>query len=187
LADIEDMVIQMINDDKEAFNTIITLYYPKALRLAFLISGKYADSEDIVQEAFTSCYINRKKIKQPKYFETWLYKIISRKAWAYSKKAKREQPVEEVFEENTPDSFSLADSVIDSIENKEIFNAVMSLPIKQRTVVVLYYYNSLTTKEIAQITGSFEGTVKSRLHNARKSIRKIIESSKNSYEQEVPI
>ncbi len=187
MTDIENLVVQMINDDKYAFNDLMTIYYPKAMRLAFLISGKYADSEDIVQEAFTSCYINRKKIKEPKYFERWLYKIISRKAWAYSKKAKREQPAPEVFEENTPDSFSLADSVIDSIENKEIFNAVMSLPIKQRTVVVLYYYNSLTTKEIAQITGSFEGTVKSRLHNARKAIKKIIESSENSYKQEVPI
>lgn len=60
------------------------------------------------------------------------------------------------------------ETVIEDENRKEIWEAVMQLNLKLRTVVVLYYYNDLSTKEIAQITHSLEGTVKSRLYTARK-------------------
>ena len=47
-----------------------------------------------------------------------------------------------------------------------------SLDEKHRSIVVLYYFNDFTTAEIARITGCFEGTVKSRLHAARKKLEK---------------
>ena len=48
-------------------------------------------------------------------------------------------------------------------EKKELLKAIGTLPIKQRTAVILFYFNGFSSKEIAHITGSFEGTVKSRL------------------------
>ena len=153
------------------------IYYGKALRLAYLISGNYTDSQDIVQETFISCYINRTKIKQPQLFEGYLYKTLSRKAWAHCKKRKYEQPVDEIFDESVADSFSVSESYIQKEESRRILKVISSLPIKQRTVVILYYYNGLTTKEISHITGLFEGTVKSRLFSARKAIKKQLEKT----------
>ena len=46
-----------------------------------------------------------------------------------------------------------------------------NLELKQKTVIVLYYFNGFTIKEIAKIMGCFEGTVKSRLHSARKNLK----------------
>ena len=182
--DAKETAEQMLKGGRREFESIVEIYYPKAMRLAYLISGSYADSQDIVQEAFTSCYINRGKIKEPQYFERYLYKTLSRKAWSYCKKMRREQPVEEIFDENTADNFSVAEDFVQRQENRQIFSIILSLPIKQRTAVILYYYNNLSTKEIAKITGSFEGTVKSRLFSARKSIKKQLEAAEAGFKNE---
>ena len=58
-----ELVRKMISGDKDAFAGLMEIYQKQALRAAYLISGNYADSEDIVQETFTSCYINRKQIR----------------------------------------------------------------------------------------------------------------------------
>ena len=60
-------------------------------------------------------------------------------------------------------------------EAQTIARAVRGLPVKQRTVVVLYYYQEYQINEIAQMLGCLEGTVKSRLHTARKHLKKALE------------
>lgn len=64
-----ELVRKMISGDKDAFAGLMEIYQKQALRAAYLISGNYADSEDIVQETFTSCYINRKQIRDPEAFK----------------------------------------------------------------------------------------------------------------------
>lgn len=183
--DTKEVAEQMLEGSVEAFEKIVEIYYAKALRLAYLISGNYADSQDIVQEAFISCYDSRGKIKQAEYFDKYLYKTVSRKSWAYCKKIRREQPVEQVFDENTSDDISVDNSFIQKQENIQLFKIIQSLPVKQRTAIILYYYNNLSTKEIANITGCFEGTVKSRLFSARKIIKKELELSNLDFKKEV--
>ncbi|MDF2886172.1 MAG: polymerase, sigma-24 subunit, subfamily, partial [Lacrimispora sp.] len=58
----------------------------------------------------------------------------------------------------------------------QIRNALSELDMKYRTVILLYYYNELSTKEIARVTGTMEGTVKSRLFKARKLLKGILEA-----------
>ena len=57
-----EIVIQMQQGKEEAFDLLFDMYKNKAFRLAYLISGSYTDSEDIVQEAFVTCYVNRKPV-----------------------------------------------------------------------------------------------------------------------------
>lgn len=66
--------------------------------------------------------------------------------------------------------------VLEAETAKEIQAALSHLDIKYRTVILLYYYNELSTKEIAQITGAMEGTVKSRLHKARKLLKDLLKA-----------
>ena len=61
-------------------------------------------------------------------------------------------------------------------EAEAITQAVRKLPVKQRTVVVLYYYQEYQISEIAQIVGCLEGTVKSRLHTARKKLKSVLKT-----------
>ena len=72
--DEENIVRRMIDGDMEAFGTLMEQYEKPALRAAWLISGNAADSEDIVQETFTACYLNRKKLREPAAFKTWFFR-----------------------------------------------------------------------------------------------------------------
>ena len=59
-----ELVRRFLDGDREAFEEIINLYQAQALRSAYLISGNYADSEDIVQETFVACFLNRTQMRR---------------------------------------------------------------------------------------------------------------------------
>ena len=86
--DEENIVRRMINGDMDAFGELMEKYERPALRAAWLISGNAADSEDIVQETFTACYLNRKKLRDPAAFKTWFYRIL-RSAESHGKNSRR--------------------------------------------------------------------------------------------------
>ena len=179
------LVQRMMSDDRDAFECLMKHYYPKTLRMAYLISGNYADSEDIVQETFVLCYVNRKKIKEPEHFERWLYKTLTRESWRICRLRKREQPVDEVFGEDTPGSSSVLEEVINAARDRELYGAIEKLPAKQRTVIVLYYFNQLSSREIAKVMGCMEGTVKSRLFTARKNLKRVLADEHYTMKKEV--
>ena len=162
-----ELVRKMISGDKDAFAGLMEIYQKQALRAAYLISGNYADSEDIVQETFTSCYINRKQIRDPEAFKGWFYKTLSRKA-------RREQPAEEVYPEEKEAPGGLLSRVILKEEEQALYREILRLPVKQRTVIILYYYNEMTIKEIAAACGCLEGTVKSRLFHGKARLKEAL-------------
>ena len=164
-----ELARRMMEGDSQAFDRIMEYYYPKVLRMAYLISGSYADSEDIVQETFVLCWTNRRKIKDPESFGSWI-----------CRKHRKEQPVEAVYGEEEPQSGSVLEEVMKRSRDQELYRAVRNLPVKQRTAVVLYYFNRMSAKEIAQIMGCLEGTVKSRLYTARENLKKELTKEQNT-------
>lgn len=94
-----ELVRKMISGDKDAFAGLMEIYQKQALRAAYLISGNYADSEDIVQETFTSCYINRKQIRDPEAFKGWFYKTLSGRPGGSAGRPDGNSPAEEVYPE----------------------------------------------------------------------------------------
>ena len=167
-----EMIVRMQQGEEEAFSWLFQKYQSRVLRMAYLISGNYADSEDIVQETFVKCYTYRRHLKDPEKFESWLCQIMTRTAWRLIKKNRREQPAEEIRDEYEPDQISTPlEAVLRSEEKKRLWEAVGRLEIRQRPAVVLYYYNQMSTKEIARAMGCLEGTVKSRLYTARRHLK----------------
>lgn len=171
-------VERMIEGDESAFEQLFDRYHNKLYRMAYLISGNHADSEDIVQETFLKCYLNRRKLKDSASFEGWLCRILTRTAWRIGRSSKKEEPVEELWKQREEDGCQAGplEELLLGQQREQIFEAVKELPVKQRTAVVLYYYNQLNTKEIAKAMGCLEGTVKSRLHSARKNLERTLKA-----------
>lgn len=166
-----ELVRQMQQGNTDAFDQIFELYKNKLFRMAYLISGNYADSEDIVQETFVKCYCSCKNLKDCSSFSSWLYRILTRIAWRYGKKHRREEPVEDLYENGEPESSEIPlELILKNEEQSQIYSAIQCLEQKQRTVIILYYFNQLSTKEISRVMGCMEGTVKSRLYTARKNL-----------------
>lgn len=159
--------------DLVSFEELYSLYRQKALGMAYIIGGSRNMAEDIVQEAFVVCYQHIRQLKDPDMFNTWFYRILVRVGWRMVKKQKRHVSIDESGTEKIPNlSYNSKESQIDKInDNLLIREAIRKLTLPIRSVVILYYFNELTVKEISKILDCFQGTVKSRLHKARKQLK----------------
>lgn len=172
-----ELVRRMKQGERAAFDKLYEQYYDKLYRTACMITGNRADGEDVTQETFIKMYLHCTELKKDEQFRYWLYKILNRTAWQLAKKHSKEQPDEQILELA---DLSIHDSpAVQFLKNERdqaIINAVHSLEHRQRTAVILYYYNELSTKEIAKITECMEGTVKSRLFTARKNLKSLLKN-----------
>lgn len=167
-----ELVKKIQSGDMNALGEIFEIYKNQALKYAYLITGNKFTSEDIVQEAFIKCYLSAKSLKNVEMFKAWFFKILTRIAWKHVGKEKKAMPVDNILEK--ADGESIDKSINMYIRNQEeqaLHAEIEHLDLKQKTVIILYYFNGLSIKEIAKVMGSFEGTVKSRLYSARKKLK----------------
>ena len=166
------LILKIKDGDQDAFCTLVKKYQTQVLRTAYLISNNRYTSEEIVQETFVQCYLHIGKLKNPNQFKSWFYKILIRTAWKQIKKDNCAIPTESIIEK--ADFESINDTLNCYIQNEfaeAVYAEIQQLEIKQKTVILLYYYSGLNVKEIAKIMDCFEGTVKSRLFTARKNLK----------------
>ena len=173
----EEFVKRLQKGDRAAFDALYTRYRNDALRTASLITGSRADGEDVVQEAFVQCYRQIGQLRDPARFKSWLWTLMTRAAWKYCRRRGREEPVAEFFEDGTKTGESALGTVLRTEQSRLLYQAVQALEEKQRTVTVLYYYNDMSIREIAQVLECREGTVKSRLFAARRNLQKAMSTN----------
>ena len=154
---------------------------------ALYITKNVQESEDIVQDTFLSCWTNIGNLKTPEAFGAWLTKIMMRTAIKKLKGKNHITSLDSLTDDSDTASFEgllqdneppMPDDYIQSNELKAILTkAILDLDLKQRSVIVLFYYNELSIKEISSSLNIFEGTVKSRLNAGRNNIRYFLEKS----------
>lgn len=171
-----ELVISVQQGDSDSFRKLFHLYQDKAVRTAYHITGSRATAEDAAQDAFVKCYVEIGNLKNPEAFKTWFYRLLVRTAWRYVALEKRNVPLPEAFEEaKVFESKSTEQQYLEREMTDILYEQIKKLDAKKRTAVMLFYYNELTTKEIAQVMGCLEGTVKSRLYFARKMLKSNLE------------
>ncbi len=173
--DIQGIVKRCQLGEKEAFRELLQTVEKKALATAYFLSGNKGIAEDILQETYMKCFLEINKLKDPKAFKVWFFKILVRTGWKMSKKQSVLVPLE-ITSENEElfcDENQSRENEIDSYEIKHVIqNAVNNLSENLKTVVILYYYNDMSIEEISKVTGCFKATVKSRLFYARAALKK---------------
>jgi RNA polymerase sigma-70 factor (ECF subfamily) len=132
---------------------------------AFSITKKREDAEDAVQNAIVKAFEGLEKLKDESKLKPWLFAILRTEALSILRQRKRIGPLDDDIPiENMP-----------SAESMDAANAIARLPRELREAIVLYYKLGYSTEEIAHIERIPRGTVMSRLHRARKLIRKQLE------------
>lgn len=150
---------------------LIDEYQSHLYRIAFNICKNREDAEDIVQDTFVQYHIANKEYDDEPHIRAWLMRVTINKSRNTLRSfwRKHRQSLESYMEElNFPDS-----------QSEELFEAVMKLPEKQRTVIHLFYYEDYSIKEIAEILHVSESNVKVRLNRGRAALRKIIKEDWN--------
>lgn len=168
------------NDDAKS------LLYEESFNYVYFIAFQYVNNEemalDITQDVFIKIFSNLSSLDRPKSYMSWAKTITINTALNTLKKKKPE-----TFSSLSNDGENFEEQLIDyntediskELELKDseniMLNMINALPDKQRIAMLLFYIDGKKIAEIAHITQSSEGTVKSRLNTARKNLAELLE------------
>ena len=141
--------------------------YGTSFRTAFLILGNRSDAEEAVQEAFLRAWRFRTSLTPGSDVRPWIYRVVVNTC---NSKLRSEIPHRDRRTgDGDLDGLPAAlDGMTHVEQSEDIARALQSLPVHLRVGIVLRYYADLTEREIATAIGRRPGTVKSRLHEARR-------------------
>ncbi|MDR0853406.1 MAG: sigma-70 family RNA polymerase sigma factor [Clostridiales Family XIII bacterium] len=169
--------------DKGAFEELCLEKQQQIFFSAFTMLGNHHDAEDVAQETILSMFRNISRLKNPEAIEAWIYRIVrSRVSTLLAKRTKYREEVNiddedvhfDIAEENRdflPEAFAE-----DKDASDRIYEIVRALPEKKREVIMMFYYDDLSYKEIAEITKSSIKTVSSNMSKARVMIKEKLNS-----------
>ena len=144
-------------------------------RTAYAISGDAEAASDLLQEVYLRLHRFADRVDPERPLEPWLYRVTANLSCTYVKRRKWMRPIEEIAEWFASDNKQSPAKQAERAENwQEMEQALASLPLSQRTVIVMYYINELSLQEISDVLGVPVGTIKSRLHYGRRSLKKLM-------------
>ncbi len=146
-------------------NRIIELFGKSVFQTAFCYMKSYADAEDIRQEAFIKLYTSGKSFTSDEHIKAWLLRVTTNLCKNSLKSFRRRMtvPLEQAAELPTNDKHA-----------GDFINLLFRLKPDYRIALYMHYYEGYSVKEIAEITGSKENTVLSRLSRGRKQLKDIL-------------
>lgn len=172
----QEMIQKIIAGETHMFSIFVDRYKDKVFNLVYRFTGDYSETEDICQEIFITVYKKLPSFKADARVSTWLYKVASNKCidWYRSKKRKNfftffggTGQIDDV-KADTP---APQEIYILNEEQKTLQNAVNKLDEKYRIVVVMFYYQHLSYRDIAEILELSVRTVETRLYRAKKILK----------------
>jgi len=161
--------IQFKNKKEQSFTKLIEENKLKFYKTAKIILKNDDDCYDALQEALISIYNNFDQLKNKEFFSTWATRIVINKCYDLLRKNKKNIVS---FEENYESEIQSSEFDNYDIDLYGIKKAMNNLSEGLKLIVMLYYYDDYSIKEISNIINIPEGTVKSRLSKAREIIKK---------------
>ncbi len=177
--DITVLIQKSQSGDRSAMEELLrAAYKPVSYQCRrFLKTG--ADAEDMTQEILLLLYTRLDTLKEPAAFWGWLGRLTANRCRNALTRTHADLPILEDEEGNSVleavesnDKQSVPEEAFDNAETARMIGGIVdALPDAQRDCILLYYYDEMSVKEIAGVTGATENTVKSRLNYARKTIK----------------
>ena len=149
--------------DRDSPEAVIRRYSDMVYRLAFARTGNRSDAEDLYQEVFLRYLTKAPAFTSEDHRKAWLLRVAVNCANRFHTAPwrKRTEPLSEALSVPAP-------------EGEDLWDELRRLPEKDRTVLHLYYYEDMTTEEIAQMLDRNPATVRSQLLRARAKLKKLL-------------
>lgn len=163
---LERLVRKAQRGDKNAFMDLIEENQLALYRAAKAILHREEDVEDAVQETICKAFYKLSDLRQPKYFKTWLTRILINCCYDLLRQQKGLVPLEILPEEGRADDRELS---------LDVQRVLQVLGENDRLAMTLYYLNDISVKDIAAMLAISEGAVKQRLSHGRKKFREAYE------------
>ena len=175
--DVTGLVIKAQNGDRQAQQDLYIHGSKSVFYTALKILRNREDAEDITQDVFLTVYEKLPELRKPEAYYGWVNQILINKCMGFLRKHKpmpTDEDILDILELNENEDVNPAKILDDEEARKIIMDIIDTLPDSQRFCIISRYFNQLSIGEIAEISGTNEHTVKSRLALARKKIRKAI-------------
>ena len=163
--------------DVHAYEELVRRYQEIAFRTAYLVVGNGADAEDVAQEAFVKAYYALPRVRPGAPFRPWLLRIVANEACNRRRAAGRRTALVLRAGESLPtdDAAPSPDVVAIAREQRALLmQALSGLRDEDRLVITYRYFLDLSEREMAELMGCRQGTVKSRLSRALGRLRAIL-------------
>jgi RNA polymerase sigma factor, sigma-70 family len=151
--------------DPKAFSKLIKYYEKDMYRISKAMVKNDDDALDCIQDTILKAYENIKRLKKEEYFKTWLIRILINTCNNLIIDRKKNITYIEISKHNEE---------ITEFEKIEIKSVIEKLDDELRTLVMFYYYEDMTIKDMGTTLEIPEGTIKSRLSRARTQLKKFL-------------
>ena len=181
----EALIAAALNGSALAWEKLVRRYESKIFNLGLRLMGNNSDAMDLVQEVFLGVYRNLHRFRGDSKFSSWIFRIAYNKAVDMNRynnimasRTHRNSEEELDILENIPGRSNLEGEKIlsDYQANKKIVSMLAALPLKQRLIVELKMFQSLTFEDIGEIHDISVNTAKTRFYSAIKKLKDISES-----------
>lgn len=155
--------------NKEWFSSNVKLHQSGLYGLAISILKNEEDAKDAVQETLYKAFYNIDSLRNPEKFKPWIMKILANTAYEMIRNKKYQLNIDDYNDIiETPNTLDLSTKI-------NLWDAVQSLNLSYRPIIIMFYYEDLSIKEISEILSLTPVTTRKRLSRARKQLKQILE------------
>jgi RNA polymerase sigma-70 factor (ECF subfamily) len=162
----KELIEECLRGNMNAFSLIVKKYQSTLLSISWNILRDMEEAKDSVQEAFLQAFQNLEKFDQKRNFKNWLFSIAYKRAvdrrrrinFFFKRIREIKRNEERAFEQN----------------REEIWEMLEKLNSKEKTAILLQALEGFTAKEIGDVIGCSENTVRVHIFNARRKLKKLL-------------
>lgn len=178
----ESLINEILKGNESAMEILVKRYYDLVHSLIYRNTSDYNLAYDLTQEVFIKVIKNINKFSNDKgNFKNWVLKIAvnTNKDYFKSPIYKHRKEMQDIDNHEIKDDKNVIDIISKKEDANKIKEAIHKLPNLQREAILLKYYEDLKVREISSVTGENENTIKSRLFNGVKNLKKMLGGDSN--------
>ena len=168
------LVLRYQAGDATALEELVEQHYGPMLYFVRRMLGGSADAEDILQDTWLAVLRNLRKLRNPEAFSTWLYRIARNHVY---QQLRKQNPVLPLSEEVEATAAPEETGGFSAQEAARVHECLEKLRPEHREVLVLRFLERMSYQDIALVVGRELGTVRSRIHYAKRALRKEMEET----------
>lgn len=166
-----ELVLAAQDGDRDAFGTLVVRYERAVFHTALRKTGNADEAQELVQEVFVQALRKLVQLRQPECFGGWLRSITGRLAINRAVRRKQVQPLEnEILETNCLEWDTPSEDALKHERARQVRAGLKRLKTLDRSTLIAFYVDGQSLAEMAVKFASPIGTIKRRLHTARKRL-----------------